>query len=232
MQRVYDLGLRAEAFAPRPRAVETVDAAAGVLCITNSGLYADAPLFRFQVDGSAVPGKPSAGLPLGLSASVMYLAVPVSGSDDLFQVKPYGGSLLTSFGDAGSGVFSVRAQVSSTIQIIAESESAYIDNGMTAHSAPFTIDPATGRYPDILEQVCAQRTAIRAALVMGTSSAAWADSLKLLIAAKADIDARFKEWLAGRAILPTPLDQTPMLAENSAIAANDAAPVNWRTGTL
>ncbi len=223
LQEVLTLGLRAEAYAARPRAVENVDASVGLLTITNHGLFATAPLFRFAVEGAAILGKQAAALPVGLSASLMYTAVRVS--SDFFKAVPVGGSVITTFGDVGGGVFSIRPDVEETILAIAADESAQINNSLTGHSPPILVDQLTGLYPPILRGVVARRTSIRAALIFGTAAPEYAESLKLLIAGQTDDNARLAEWIAGREILPAVLDQD--LIPNDAPRARGRAPLGF-----
>ncbi len=207
LQQLYALGLVAQAFQARPRAVETVDAATGVLTLSNSGLFTGSFL-RFSVQGEAIYGKPDAALPQGLSASILYEAVPVSGASDIFRVRPYGGSTITSFGDAGSGVFSVVVDPQQMLLLIIADESAQVDNCLTAQAPPILPDPTTGEYPQVLVGVVARRAAIRGALVLGGANPSYQASLDKLIEGRTFDDARLEEWLSGRPILPQVLDQT------------------------
>lgn len=207
LRQLYALGLGAQAFQARPRAVETVDAATGVLTLGNNGLF-DGSYLRFSVQGEPTLGKPDAALPDGLSASVLYEAVPVSGASDLFRVRPYGGSTITSFGDAGSGVFSVVVDPQQTLLLIIADESAQVDNCLTAQAPPILPDPITGEYPQILSGVVARRSAIRGALVLGGANPVYQASLDKLIEGQAFDTARLEEWLNGRPIKPEVRDQT------------------------
>lgn len=229
-ENVFDLGLRAEAFLARPRAIEAVDPATGVLTLRSNGLFAGYVLTLF-VEGSATPGRPSASLPGGLSASVVYEAAPVNGSSDLFKVKPVGGALISSFTNAGTGVFSMVVDIGRTIDRIALNESGNIDEELTNNSPPITADPVTHLYPEILIGVCARRTAVRAALIFGLSSPVYQASLDKLIAGQAFDDLALKRWYEGRYINVHPPDQgaEPI---NAPLAGYAYAPTNWHTGTL
>ena len=75
-------------------------------------------------------------------------------------------------------------------------ESAQINNSMTGNDPPIGVDPATGRYPQILVGVVARRVAIRAALRFGLSNAGFQASLDRLIAGQADDNRTIAEWRA------------------------------------
>jgi hypothetical protein len=203
---VYTLGLPAQAFAARPRAIESADKTTGVLALTGNGLF-DGSLLRFTVLGEAVEGKPDAALPAGLSSTLMYTAAPVSGSSDLFRVAPVGGSVITSFGDDGAGVFSIVIDPKQTLIDIIADESAQIDNCLTAQAPPILPDPNTGLYPQILSGVVARRTAIRGALSLGLANPLYQASFDRLIAGQDFDTKRIEEWLEGRPIKPEVLDQ-------------------------
>jgi len=207
LAQVYALGLPAQAFAARPRAIEVVDAATGVFTLTGNGLF-DGSLMRFTVQGEGTLGKPDAALPAGLSASVVYEAAPVSGSSDLFRVAPFGGSVITSFGDDGAGVFSIIVDPQQALIVIIADESAQVDNCLTGQAPPIERDPATQEYPQILSGIVARRTAVRGALSMGLANPVYQESLDRLIAGQGFDNARLEEFLQGRQIRPEVIDQT------------------------
>ena len=228
--QVYDLGLRAEAFLARARAVEAVDAATGILTLRSNG-FEDGYLLTLFVEGSATPGRPSATLPGGASASVVYEAVPVNGSSDLFRLRPVGGSRIDSFTNAGTGVFSVAPDIGRLIDRNAVSVSARIDEWLTDYAPPIKVDSITGLYPEILIRVAARMTAADTARVLGLANPIYQASLDALVASQDDDKAMLLAWFKGRYINAHPEDQTTEL-ENAALAGRSAAPTNWRTGTL
>ncbi len=207
LQDIFTLGPPAQAYAPRPRAIEVAYPDTGVLVLSLSGLFAESRL-RFTVEGSATPGHPSAVLPEGLSPSLMYQALPVDDSLDLFRVQPVGGSPITSFGDAGDGVFSIVVDVGATLMAIAANESDNINERLTAQRPPILPDPDTGLYAGILVGVTARRTAVRGALNLGLANPDYADSFKALRDGQAFDDETLKSWYEGRYINVQPLDQT------------------------
>jgi len=217
---VYALGLRAQAFAAIPRAIESVDKDTGILTLTGNGL-ANGTFLRFVVEGAATLGKPDAALPQGLSPVVMYTAAPLNGSSDLFRVAPDGGSVVTSFGDDGSGVFSIIVDPAQTIESIIADESAQVDNCLTGQAPPILPDPVTHLYPQILVGVVARRAAVRAALSLGLANPIYQASLDRLVAGQAFDNARLEEWLNGREIKPDVLDQTTY-ADDAARARSGA----------
>jgi len=229
LQQVYRLGLRAQAFAARPRAIESADKDTGVLALTGNGLFTGS-LLRFTVLGEAVEGKPDAALPAGLSVSLMYTAAPINDSSDLFRVAPVGGSVITSFGDDGAGVFSIIVDPQQTLLDIIADESAQIDNCLTAQAPPIKVDPTTGLYPQILSGVVARRVAVRAALSLGLANPIYQQSFDRLEAGQKFDNERLAEWLEGRPIEPAVIDQTTH-ADNGARAFSLPA-VPWYSGTI
>lgn len=206
LQQLFLLGPPAQAYAPTPRALESASPATGVLTLTGNGLFEGSRL-RFVVQGSATPAQPDAALPQGLTTDLMYEALPVDDSSDLFRVQPVGGSPITSFGDAGFGVFSILVDPKSTLLAIIKNESSNVDNCLTAQAPPILPDPMTGEYPEVLVGIIARRTAVRAVVALGLANPEYRDSFKALREEQAFDDARLKEWLEGRPIKPQVRDQ-------------------------
>ncbi len=229
-QEVFALGLRAEAFLVRPRAIEAVDPATGVLTLRSNGLASGA-LFTLFVEGSAVQGRPSARLPPEFSASVLYEAVPVNGSSDLFLARPVGGSTIVTLTNAGAGVFSLVPDLGAIVSRNATSVSARIDEWLTDYAPPIKVDPLTGLYPEILIRVAARMTAADTARVLGLSNPVYQEGFKELRESHEDDKAVLLAWFKGRYINAHPLDQTDEI-ENAALAGYDAPPTLWQTGTL
>ncbi len=207
LQQLFQLGPPAQAYAPTPRALENASASTGVLTLTGNGLF-DTSLLRFVVQGSATPAQPSAALPQGLSTVLMYTAAPVAGSSDLFQVAPVGGSVITSFGDAGFGVFSIIVDPKPTLLAIIANESANVDNCLTGNAPPIKSDPITGLYPQVLVGVVARRTAVRGVVALGLANPDYRDTFRALREEQQFDNARLEEWLQGRQIKPEVIDQT------------------------
>lgn len=228
-QEVFKLGLRAEAFLVRPRAIEAVDAATGVLTLRSNGLDTGA-LFTLFVEGSATAGRPSARLPPEFSASVVYEAVPVNGSSDLFRARPVGGATITTLTNAGAGVFSLCADLGATIDRIAENVSSNMDEVMTNNAPPIERD-SDGTYPEILVGICARWTAIEGASIFGLANPIYQASLDKMIAKRAFDELTLKRWYEGRPINVRPTDQTTE-PENAALAGSYFAATAWQTGTL
>ncbi len=228
---VYTYGLGPDALAAsRLRAVEAVDASAGVLRINGAGLFDGDPL-TFVVQGSPILNEEQPALPLGLSESIAYEAVPVNGSSSLFRVRPVGGATIVAFGDAGVPVFSIAQDPRTVLDALRADESSQVDDALTANTPPIDPDPITGLYPQLLVGVVARRVAIRAALRFGLSNPGYQASLDRLLAGQALDNARLDMWIKGRPINVRPPDQSATPA-NAARAGNDATPVAWRTGTL
>jgi len=221
LAQIYDKGLPAEAFVARPRQIEAVDPATGVLTLRGHGLF-DGYQIELFVEGSPVYGYPSAALPAGLSASIVYEAEPVSGSSNLFRVRPVNGSAITSFADSGSGVFSLVVDRARAVNEIAIGQTAIMDDALTAHAPPIPPNPITGLYDEILVEVCAQKTAIRAAAVFGLADASYQRSLDELVRQASEHQAILARWVAGRPINVRPDDQTPTIPENGGRGAGGA----------
>lgn len=223
---IFALGLRAEVFASRARAVESVDAATAVFRLSSHGFDDGLPLINFVVTGSASLGRPTVLLPTGLSSTVVYEPSAYQGSGNLFTVAPVDGSTITSLVNAGTGTFSVEADIGPTLDAICADESAQINNSLTGHSPPILVDPSTGRYPAILVGVTARRAALRARLVLGLSNPEYVASFAPLEAGEAADNARLEEWINGRTILPLPLDQTPGVPDDGPRFVT-RRPVGW-----
>ncbi len=230
LRDVFTFGLGPDALAaPRLRPIEAVFADAGVLRLTGGGFFDGDPL-TFVVQGSPIDGEAPPQLPSGLSDAVEYQAVPVGDSLDLFQVRIGNASPIASFADQGTGVFSASQSPRLVILAMCLDESAQINNSMTGNDPPIAVDPATGKYPQILVGVVARRVSIRAALRFGLSNPGFQASLDRLIAGQADDNRALAEWRAGRQILPTPASQAgrPM----DAARARGGRAIPWQRGAL
>ena len=231
LRDVFTFGLGPDALAaPRLRPIEAVFADAGVLRLTGGGFFDGDPL-TFVVQGSPIEGETAPQLPSGLSDAVEYQAVPVGDSLDLFQVRIGSGAPIASFGDQGTGVFSVSQSPRLVIEAMCLDESSQVDDALTANAPPILRDADTGKYPQVVVGVVARRVAIRAALRFGLSNPGFQASLDRLIDGEALDNRRLDDWIKGRPINIRPADQTAEL-ENAALAGRSAAPTNWRTGTL
>lgn len=234
---IFALGLRAEVFASRARAVEAVDAATAVFRLSSHGFDAGLPLINFVVTGSASLGRPSVVLPTGLSAVVAYEPSAFAGSGNLFTVAPVNGATITSLGNAGTGTFSVESDIGPTLDAILVAETARLNNSLTAHNPPILVDPSTGLYPEILTAMVALRAALRARLVLGLSNPQYAESFAPMEQAQQEETTRLAEWMKGRPILPRPIDQTgtrpddaPRYQNTTTLGAGVAN--QWTTGRL
>lgn len=227
--QMYARALPAAAFAARPRIVEGVNIATGVLRLTGHGLSFDS-LLQFSLEGQAAFGATANALPGGLAINANYQAVPLSGSN-LFKVRPEGGAVISSFTSEPVGPFAIVVDPEPTLTALLDDATARIEEKLTANSVPILPDPITGAYPEILVGICARMAARQAVIALGLQNPQYSAQQKMLLDGAAGDDLMLATWLAGRPINVRPLDQTTEL-ENAAIAGRSAAPVAWRNGAL
>jgi len=227
--QMYARALPAAAFAARPRTVEGVTIATGVLRLTGHGLSLDS-LLQFSLEGQAAFGATANALPGGLTANVNYEAAPLAGSN-LFKVRPEGGAIISSFSSEPVGPFAIVVDPEAALLEQLDDATARIEEKLTANAVPILPDPTTGLYPSILVGICARMAARQAVIALGLQNPQYAAQQKMLLDGAAADDLMLATWLAGRPVNVRPLDQTTEL-ENAARAGRDFAPTDWRTGTL
>ncbi len=228
---VYDCGLPAAAFKSTPRTIEAAALATGVLTLSNNGLASGA-LLRFSVEGQGTLGGATNVLPGGLALATMYTASPYQGSSDLFRVTPVGGSLVTVFTSAAVGPFAVVVDTANTITKQLRIMTGVISDALITSASPILPDPVTGLYHEKLILACAHLVARLFAVTLGLSNPNYADSMKAFLdgpIAKM-VDGWLDEWRKGVPLIPTPLDQTPDIADNGARAGYDSVAPEWVNG--
>lgn len=226
---VYQLGLGAQAFASRPRPVQsgvdggTLDITTGVIRLEAHGLdAADLVSLRVSGGGALPTGAPS------LSAFTVYSPDVVS--FDLFRLRnPAGGAPITSYTTAGSG-WSVAVDPRRRLERHLADTAAQIDDKLTAHAPPIEVDPSTGGYPPIVVGLNARLAALAAATSLQFDNAVSREAVDRLQAQVERDWQNLATYLAGRPINPRPTDQTD-IADNGA-RATASAPVVWEIGYL
>lgn len=227
--QMYALALPAAAFAARPRTVEGVTIATGVIRLTGHGLSFDS-LLQFSVEGQSAFGAPANVLPGGLSIGANYEAAPIAGSN-LFKVRPEGGAVINSFSSEPIGPFAIVVDPEPALSLLLDDATARIEEKLTNNAPPINVDQDTGVYPMILVGICARMAARQAVIALGLQNPQYAAQQKMLLDGAAADDLMLATWLAGRRVNVPLFDQTTE-NENAAIAGRDTAPTNWRTGTL
>ena len=227
--QMYALALPAAAFAARPRTVEGVTIATGVLRLTGHGLGFDS-LLQFSLEGQAAFGAPANALPGGLAIDANYTADPLSGSN-LFRVRPEGGAVISSFTSEPVGPFAIVVDPEPALSLLLDDATARIEEKLTNNAPPIKVDPDTGVYPMILVGICARMAARQAVVALGLQNPQYAAQQKMLLDGAAADDLMLATWLAGRRVNVPLFDQTTE-NENAALAGNSGPSTGWRTGTL
>lgn len=214
---VFLLGLSAQAFVVLPRPVDAVDAATASIRLQAHGLATTDVITFVPTEGGA--------LPTGISAFTPYYPVPITA--DLIRVATTpNGTPIASWADAGTG-WSI--QVDTTRRILAHNEqcAAQIDEHLTAHKPPIQRDPVTNKYPQVLVGLNARMTARAAVISLAIENDAYrVPRDRLMEREEADMK-MLTDWEGGKPIQPRPTDETPSVAENSAIAMS-GIPIDWR----
>jgi hypothetical protein len=136
----YALGLPARAFVSAPVVLSAADPAADVLTAAGHGL-SNGDRVRLAVNqGGGL--MPSAVLPAGLLATVLYYVVGVDllGGDMLQLALTLGGSAVN-FTDAGSGVFYFVRDAGADIDLVLEAWCRRADQKLIGNKTPLTSAP-------------------------------------------------------------------------------------------
>jgi len=204
---VYGLGLAPRAFARPAEPIEIADPATGRLALRSHGLSTDHPI-ELRVISSSTLGAAPAALPAGLVEGP-YFAQP-GGVSDSFQVSlATGGTPISSFGDAGSGVFAVIVDHGPYLDAAIDAATATIDVYAVAHKAP--IQAAVLPF---VSAFLAARIYVAAHAAANPLFAKMADPPDYL---RAIVDKMFSLWVSG-VPLAGAIDATPTKAEMGAVA--------------
>ena len=230
---VYALGLPPAAFKSTPRTIEAAESTTGVLTLSNNGLTLGG-LLRFSLEGQSAYGATTNALPGGLAPATMYTATPYGGGSDLFQVTPVGGSLVTSFTSDAVGPFAIVVDTASALLVQLDAWTDIIGDTIIDLAPPILPDVATGKHHWKLRTACAHLAARHFATMFGLSNPNFADSMKTFLEGPLAkmVDGWMTEWRAGVPLRPTPIDQTPDVADNGPLAGYDTVATVWQTGTL
>lgn len=213
---VYALGLPPASFVRAPRTVEAVDASTDTFTIRGHGLDSGRAL-TFALQGSPTPvlGVTASALPAGLSASVVYYALPLSG--DLFQVSLTDGGAAVAITDVGTGIFGVAVDFAADLDAQLESTAGDIDIACAAHGTPFTAD-SSGAYPPWLVALNARLAAADSLVVFGLQNPLY-DAAAKRILDRVEKDRTDMDWWKKGAPIPgmSARDATPTVAEAGAV---------------
>jgi hypothetical protein len=201
----YRHGLRPGAVAPSPRTVEAVDATTDTLTLRGHGLAVADPL-EFVNVGGALPG--------GLSAAVVVYAIPVEGSDALFQVAETAedaeAGTQIPITSAGSGAHRVVLAVGPLIDDALEVASDEVRQALRAHGELESPLP-----PSVVAWIC--RLAAAAVLrVLGLQNPAQREGAQPYFDAEAQTRLELARCAKGVPLIGA-TDDTPAVAENGAV---------------
>lgn len=225
---VFDLGFKAEAFASRPRPVEVVDVPSGIFRLRSHG-FDPSDVLTWDTLPPPVLGLPAPALPAGLSMSIRYFPLILTG--DIFHLSLTVGGSPVVITDAGAGSFAILVDPLRKLQRMIDGTAADIDARLTAHAPPLKRDPSTGLFPLVVTKLNARLAAREAIPVFGLAQPQYLDAIKALDGDLAHDWQKLALWDDGQPINPIPTDQNDE-PDNAAFAGNDAAPVGWRTGAL
>ncbi len=206
---VYATGLPPEAFARPPRAVEGVTPSSGVFALRSHGLSTDASV-TLAVASSSTLGATAAALPAGLATGTQYYARP-SGSD-LFSLAtaPAPAAAIASFGDAGSGLFSVVVDHGVFLDAAILAASRIIDEYARAHLPPIN----AAILPFVCAFVAARIYVATHRALMPEQKAGEAEAPSWI---RSIVDRLFALWLSGAEIQGA-TDADPSVADMGAVA--------------
>jgi hypothetical protein len=156
---VYRQGVPRGALVSRGRFVESVDVSTNTLEVEGHGLDSGTPC---QVRSDA-----GGGLPSPLSASVVYYALPVSGSDSLLQLSATEGGAAIDLTTTGAAPFVLFVPLAPMLDDLIEVYSRWLDSLAIGHAVPFSAP-----VPAWVRHCVAVRTAAHAARVLGLGTQA------------------------------------------------------------
>ena len=153
---VYRQGIPSGALLKPARVAASADATGNTITLGAHGLELDDPI-TFVVDEGGV-------LPAPLTVATVYYAIPVSGSDSLFQVAATSGGAAVNLTTAGTAVFRVAVPLAPALEALRETYSRWVDGLAIGHAVPFEAP-----YPAWATHLVAIRTAAQAARMLGLS---------------------------------------------------------------
>lgn len=203
-------GLPSSALVASVRAVEAVDLATARFTVSGHGLTS-ADSLRFVASGSPVSGTPTPALPSALSASTVYWALPVSGTEDIFRVSTTeNGAPITSLSSAQVGNLGIVVAQGRRIQAVLDSQSDWVDQFLTANKTPFA------SVPDVVRFITAVLSAAQLVLSYGLQQTPYG----IAIQANAEMIRKHLEFKLRNGLpIVNATDLTP--------ATFEAGPVHW-----
>lgn len=239
LRNVYDLGLTAQAFLVRPRALDpragdAFDFTTGIFRIVAHGLAADDLVQLVLVAaGGSLPG--------GANGMAVYSPLPL----DYWRFQlaaSFAGPPLT-FTNAGTSsrdgasAWGIQIDPERRLERIILACSADIDQDLTAHAAPLEPDPLTGEYHGKVVAIVARMAARRALAGLQFENANFKAAAERLFAEEKRDDEQRAAWRLGQPLYPNPIDQTEGSPDNTLRARNRlssgcASPLPWITGRL
>lgn len=126
---LHDHGLPRGVIVEPARVVDAVDATSNRLTLEAHGLVLDQAVQFRAGDGGALPG--------GLSASAVYYARPVSGSESLLEVSATAGGAALDITSAGTAPVLLIVALGPTIAASIEYCSRLVDKQLVQHDVPF-----------------------------------------------------------------------------------------------
>lgn len=154
---VYRQGVPRGALVSRGRLVESVDVNADTLELEGHGLGNGTVVQLRAADGGALPAP--------LSASTVYYALPVSGSDSLLQLSATEGGAAIGLTSSGAAPFMLFVPLGPMLDDLIEVYSRWLDSLVIGHTVPFE-EPI----PAWVRHCTAVRTAAHASRVLGLGS--------------------------------------------------------------
>jgi len=231
---VYDLGLSAQSFVVRPRALDgragdSLDAASGTFWLLGHGLAEDDLVWLVLV-------APGGALPTGASATTPYYPLPVDSRRFRLSLSEGGAAVTFSstgtVSASGASAWGLLVDPVRRLERILVDESADVDQCLTAHATPL-VEPFPQKVIGLVARYAARRAI---AGNMFENAVAKIASERLEASAKLDEEQK-QRWREGQPLYPKPTDATPEIADNGPRAVNrltsgrvSAQP--WMTGRI
>jgi hypothetical protein len=219
---VWALGLSAQAFATPSLSIVAVDASTGTLTIPGHACALDA-LLHFDVLSSSVLGATAAALPGGLALATSYYARPVDGSWDLLRLSlSAGGATISSFTDAGVGVFGITVDPTAKILRHIRDRGEFITTKAIAYRGGFQKD-ADDRWPFGLTGLNARMAARTAMPAAGLQNPVYRQSFEAVLASAKEDESTIIDLSQGKLCFGPPADVTANVVQAGATSWSSAS---------
>jgi hypothetical protein len=150
----YKHGLPRGSLAQRPRVVASVDAVLNRIEVEGHGCELDTAIQFAVNEGGALPAP--------LSASVIYYARPVAGSDSLLEIAATIGGSAIDVTNEGTDPIRLIIPIGPLLDALRETYSRWLDSICIDHEVPFAAP-----YPAWATHIVAVRVAAQAARALG-----------------------------------------------------------------